>query len=44
VLAAIAAPFDNGYMKALFALGVRLGREGYPWAKEPPEVAVGTTR
>jgi predicted acylesterase/phospholipase RssA len=34
------APFDNGYMKALFALGERLGREGYPWAVLPPEVAV----
>ena len=34
------APFDNGYMKALFALGERLGREGYPWAALPPEVAV----
>lgn len=36
------APFDNGYMKALFALGERLGREGYPWASVPPEVRVGS--
>lgn len=35
------APFDNSYMKALFALGQKLGREGYPWSTVPPEVAVG---
>lgn len=36
------APFDNGYMKALFAFGERLGRGGYPWASVPPEVRVGS--
>ena len=38
------APFDHGYMTALFKLGVKLGREGYPWAKIPPEVKVGAGR
>ena len=38
------APFDNGYMKALFALGETLGRQGYPWASVPPEVRVGSAR
>lgn len=38
------APFDNGYMKALFALGETLGRRGYPWASVPPEVRVGSAR
>jgi len=28
--------FDPRYMNALFAVGHRLGREGYPWAKAPP--------
>jgi predicted acylesterase/phospholipase RssA len=34
------APFDEGYMKALFEAGRKLGREGYAWAKAPPEVVV----
>jgi predicted acylesterase/phospholipase RssA len=34
------APFDNSYMKALFALGQKLGRDGYSWSDIPPEVAV----
>ncbi len=34
--AAHPAPFDQGYMKALYAEGFRLGREGYAWMKEPP--------
>jgi hypothetical protein len=38
------APFDQGYMRALFALGQKLGRAGYPWAKAPPEVAVEARR
>jgi predicted acylesterase/phospholipase RssA len=33
-------PFDRAYMKALFEAGRKLGREGYPWAKTPPEVVV----
>jgi hypothetical protein len=28
--------FDPAYMKALFEVGYRLGRAGYPWAKVPP--------
>jgi predicted acylesterase/phospholipase RssA len=32
------APFDNAYMTALFKTGVKLGREGFPWAKVPPEL------
>jgi hypothetical protein len=38
------APFDNGYMKALFELGLKLGRAGYPWANVPPEVMVESSR
>lgn len=38
------APFDQGYMRALFALGQKLGREGYPWTHIPPEVAVEARR
>jgi predicted acylesterase/phospholipase RssA len=38
------APFDNGYMRALFELGLKLGRAGYPWVKAPPEVAVEAAR
>jgi predicted acylesterase/phospholipase RssA len=37
-------PFDQGYMKALFALGQKLGRQGYAWAKVPPEVTVEARR
>lgn len=29
-------PFDPVYMSALYDLGYRLAREGYPWAKVPP--------
>ncbi|MBX9588741.1 MAG: patatin-like phospholipase family protein [Hyphomonadaceae bacterium] len=32
------APFDRAYMKALYEVGLRLGRAGYPWAKMPPEM------
>jgi len=28
--------FDRDYMNALFLVGYKLGRDGYPWAKEPP--------
>ena len=38
------APFDQGYMPALFAYGRKLGREGYPWIKVPPEVTVEAQR
>jgi hypothetical protein len=30
------APFDPGYMKALFDLGYEMGRNGIPWAEQPP--------
>jgi predicted acylesterase/phospholipase RssA len=30
------APFDKAYMRALYAEGLRLGRQGYAWAKTPP--------
>jgi predicted patatin/cPLA2 family phospholipase len=30
------APFDPGYMKALFDLGYEMGRNGVPWAEQPP--------
>jgi predicted acylesterase/phospholipase RssA len=29
-------PFEPSYMNALFDLGYRMGREGYPWSKQPP--------
>ena len=29
-------PFDPHYMRALFAVGYQLGRNGYRWAKVPP--------
>ena len=29
-------PFDRVYMQTLYAAGLRLGREGYQWAKAPP--------
>jgi len=28
--------FDNDYMRALYAVGLQMGKEGYPWAKVPP--------
>jgi len=31
------APFDPGYMNALFKTAYDLGRAGYAWAKAPPE-------
>jgi len=37
-------PFDRAYMKALYELGVELGRGGYPWAKAPPEVTASIRR
>ncbi|WP_373506502.1 patatin-like phospholipase family protein [Thiocapsa sp.] len=33
-------PFDPVYMSALFDLGYRLAKEGYPWAKVPPGTVV----
>jgi hypothetical protein len=33
------SPFDRQYMKALFAFGRQLGRQGDPWMKSPPEAA-----
>jgi hypothetical protein len=30
------APFDQGYMRALFNYGYRRARRGYEWAKQPP--------
>jgi hypothetical protein len=30
------APFDVGYMTALFERGYGLGKAGYRWAKAPP--------
>jgi hypothetical protein len=30
-------PFDPVYMKALFEAGYRLGRDGNPWQRKPPE-------
>lgn len=36
------APFDPGYMNALFKTAYDLGRSGYQWAKVPPESAKRT--
>jgi hypothetical protein len=30
------APFDQGYMRALFQYGFERGRRGYDWARRPP--------
>jgi predicted acylesterase/phospholipase RssA len=30
------APFDNGFMRALFEYGYERGRAGYDWATQPP--------
>jgi hypothetical protein len=30
------APFDQGFMRALFQYGFERGRRGYDWAKRPP--------
>lgn len=38
------APFDQAYMKALYAEGYRLGREGYVWMKRPPGVFSSAAR
>lgn len=32
-----AQPFDSAYMKALFEVGYKLGRQGDAWARTPPE-------
>jgi Patatin-like phospholipase len=32
-----AKPFDPAYMKALFEVGFKLGRQGNAWARTPPE-------
>ena len=32
-------PFDPAYMQAIFDLGYKMGREGIPWAKQPPKLA-----
>jgi len=34
-------PFDQAYMRALFAYGFERARVGYPWAKSPPNLAGG---
>jgi predicted acylesterase/phospholipase RssA len=36
--------FEPTYMTALFEFGHRLGREGYPWRKQPPGFEVSTQR
>jgi hypothetical protein len=30
------APFDHGYMRALFDCGYQRARRGYVWSKTPP--------
>jgi hypothetical protein len=30
------SPFEQGYMRALYAFGHERARAGYPWAKAPP--------
>ncbi len=31
------SPFDNAYMRKLFALGYKMGSSGFEWSKYPPE-------
>jgi predicted acylesterase/phospholipase RssA len=31
-------PFDPEYMQALYDLGYKLAKDGYPWVKEPPSL------
>lgn len=38
------APFDQGYMTALYAEGYRLGHQGYGWLKQPPGLIEATAR
>lgn len=33
-------PFDRSYMRALFSVGHRQGRGGYPWLEKPPGISV----
>ena len=42
--AALPEPFNRGYMTALYEVGLRLGREGYPWMNAPPGVGVAASR
>ena len=35
------ADFDTTYMRALFAVGERLAKNGYEWAKSPPVIVSG---
>ena len=37
-------PFDRAYMQALYDVGLVLGRNGYSWAKAPPEMIVEARR
>jgi hypothetical protein len=37
-------PFDPVYMKALFEVGARLGRQGDAWARTPPEAVIMARR
>jgi len=37
-------PFDPVYMKALFEVGYRLGRQGNAWAHTPPEAVIMAKR
>jgi predicted acylesterase/phospholipase RssA len=35
-------PFDGAYMRALYEVGLSLGRAGDAWAKTPPEIGIAT--
>jgi len=37
-------PFDPAYMKALFEVGFRLGKQGNAWARTPPEAVIMARR
>jgi hypothetical protein len=37
-------PFDPVYMKALFEVGYKLGRQGSAWARTPPEAVIMAQR
>lgn len=42
--ASLPRPFDQAYMKALYELGLRMGRESYPWMAAPPGIGAASAR
>ncbi len=42
--ASLPRPFDSGYMRELYEVGLRAGREGYPWMEAPPGITGALSR